>query len=402
MCFRNLVRGFRDLSCGVLDRVRRPFRDRTASDLPPLTYQPALDGLRAVAVLLVVGYHARLPGFERGDLGVDVFFVLSGFLITSLIVSEKAGTGSFSFRRFYTRRFVRLFPAYILVLLVCLVATAVRSYGGTSRGAVLSFLYVANWGAAVGQGLGLLRHTWSLSIEEQFYLVWPIAMLALIRLLRARSIALTLAIGALMMVSYGSALLLLNDASLTWISNATPTRSGMLLAGALLSVALGPWGITGSSPMRSRLVNVAGWSGLVALLGVAVLPMSVEWSLVGVVWPVVVIATSVTIAASVLVPNGLLARLLGASPLVAIGKRSYGIYLWHFPVFVIVDTEFGGLRSLGAWQILVAAILSVALAAASYRFVEQPLIARFRGPRRDQAAAVQSRTPFGTVLAPGQ
>ena len=377
--YRNEVFGtysqVRDRWCDLLDGVTRG--DDVPQPRPPSldpTYWPALDGLRAVAVLMVVGYHARLTGFARGDLGVDVFFVLSGFLITSLIVSEMVRTGAFSFRRFYARRFVRLFPAYFLVLVGCLVVSGFGGYGGTSRGAVLSFVYLANWGAATGAGLGLLRHTWSLSIEEQFYVVWPITVAALIALLRGRLVALLVAVSALVLASYATALVLLADGvSPTWISNATPTRAGMLLAGAVLAIGLSVR--VGRSGRVRRGVDVAGWLGLVALVLISSDIGSTALSPIAVLWPLVVVATLAVVAASVLVPNGSLARVLGRAPLVWIGRRSYGIYLWHFPVFVIADVEFGGL---GPVPVLGATALSLALAAVCYTYVETPLIAAAR------------------------
>ena len=390
-----------------------------------------------MALLLVVGYHARLPEFHRGDLGVDVFFVLSGFLITTLIVAERMATGSFSFRRFYARRFVRLFPAYFLVLLACLGAAAVGGYAGTFRGAALSFFYLANWGAARGQGLGLLLHTWSLSIEEQFYIVWPTAVLTLITLMRARIAALRLSISVLMIASYGGAVLLpTRGASLTWVTNATPTRAAMLLAGALLSVAIldlrGAQSAESARSARSAgsaqsarptssaqsarptssassassaswwtpTVDIVGCMGLAAVLAVSMTPVATTWNLVGVIWPIVALGTTASVAAGVLAPHGMLARILSVGPMIAIGKRSYGVYLWHYPVFFVLDSEF---QRLAAGQILSGLVLSFALAALSYRFVEQPLIATFRQRRRPRRVAARTgrstgATPLATSL----
>jgi peptidoglycan/LPS O-acetylase OafA/YrhL len=292
---------------------------------------------------------------------------------------------------------VRLFPAYFLVLLACLAATAVRGYGGTSRGAVLSFLYVANWGSAQGQGLGLLRHTWSLSIEEQFYILWPITVLLLIGLVRYRFSSLTASIFALMGASYGLALLLLHTGtSPTWVSNATPTRAGMLLAGAFLAAGLGHRDRAAFSPRWVRLVGVAGGIGFIALLGLAMLPSSPYrsgWGLVSVLWPSVAAATALIVAAAVLAPSGSLGRLLSVGPLIALGKRSYGFYLWHFPIFTILDTEFHGL---GAGQIIGGAALALLLTVLSYRFVEQPLIVTFRSRQHDRLAPAYRAGPTAT------
>ena len=141
--------------------------------------------MRAVAALSVVGYHLRLPGFAGGGLGVDIFFTQSGFLISSIILTELERTGRLSYAKFYIRRGLRLLPAYLAVVVLALVAYfVVVAVGGTLRGALFSFFYVANWAAAFDLGLGTLAHTWSLSVEEQFYFIWPVLLVLLFR--RAR------------------------------------------------------------------------------------------------------------------------------------------------------------------------------------------------------------------------
>ena len=157
-------------------------RSVTAFSADQLGYEPALDGLRGLAVIQVLLFHAHLPGFANGTVGVGIFFVLSGFLITFLIMSEIDKTGKFSLRNFYIRRVRRLLPAYAVVITFCIVATFIlwRDFS-TLRGALTSMFHVSNWVLILvpNKGLGMLHHTWTLSIEEQFYLIWPALLFCL-------------------------------------------------------------------------------------------------------------------------------------------------------------------------------------------------------------------------------
>ena len=344
-------------------------------------YVPALDGLRGVAVLMVVAYHARLPGAGRGDLGVDVFFGLSGFLITALVLAEYRAQGSISLRRFWERRFVRLFPAYALVVVVCVTAAALSDFPGTLRGALLSGLHLANWASAAGLGLGLLRHTWSLSIEEQFYLIWPVLLAIVVRFCRPRHPAtacllVTVAAAGCTVLAVG---MLALSAPEELVANATPTRCGPLLLGAALAIVLGRVFVSGPTvfgPTRySSAVDLAGCLGLVSILAVATLEVDEPNVIAGVLLPLVSVATAACVSACVLAPGGRLGRLLGWPPLVAAGRMSYGMYLWHFPLFMMVDVWFGGLPAV---PLAGATVLSVLLAQASHRWLEQPLIRAHR------------------------
>jgi peptidoglycan/LPS O-acetylase OafA/YrhL len=344
-----------------------------SSERPPV-HVPGLDGLRGVALLLVVLFHARIPGFANGDLGVDVFFVLSGFLITGILL-RSADRGGISLADFYRRRALRLLPAYVTVLVVCVVVDVLFDSGGTLKGAATSFFYVSNWAAAAGTGLGLLAHTWSLSIEEQFYLLWPLALASMLRRAHGNtSTRLLRLVGLVTAVLWASILVAyLLGVSPVVVSNATGARGAELLAGCLVAVAV---------QRRRALMSSASqhgrtWPGavlpllcLTGLVAVASRNFSDPWLEILVQWPVVVGLTVVVILAC-LTGAGPAAVLLSWRPLVLVGKVSYGAYLWHFPIFVVVD-EIAGLDT---WlPRLCGLALTAAVVPLSYRFVERPFL----------------------------
>ena len=205
-----------------------------------MRYQPGLDGIRAIAALSVVFFHLRVPGFAGGALGVDVFFTLSGFLITGIILSELLQTGTLSFREFYARRALRLLPAYLVVVLVAVLGDRlIVDAGGTLKGAILSFFYVSNWAAGIWHiGQGTLTHMWSLSVEEQFYLLWPVRLPYLQRVRSTRSLLIIVVPLAAFAWILTGALALSGIASIELMSNATPFRASELLAGCTLAVAI--------------------------------------------------------------------------------------------------------------------------------------------------------------------
>ena len=347
-----------------------------------LPHVAALDGVRAIAVTAVLLFHAGVPGVPGGFLGVDLFFVLSGFLITSLLLRELSGTGHIDLGRFWVRRARRLLPAAFLVIAVSLVVAAIFLPGEAARtraDALASFVYVNNWEQILAdhsyfvafQRPSLLQHLWSLAVEEQFYLLWPLVLgLLLGRLGRRWTIALTLA-GALLS-ALAMALLFTpgEDASRAWFG--TDTHASGLLVGALLAFAW-PLGRFHSAPRKSAatLLDVAAVAGLAAVVAAML-----TWNEAD---PVVyrggllafAIAAAVLLAA-VSHPACRAGAVLGVAPMVWIGARSYGIYLWHWPVMAL--TRPGVDVALSRWILVPLQIAAaVALAAASYRWVEQPV-----------------------------
>ncbi|WP_395655972.1 acyltransferase family protein [Nocardioides sp.] len=345
-------------------------------------YLPGLDGLRALAVVAVLGYHLGVPLMSGGLLGVGMFFTLSGFLITRILVSSHDRTGTFQLRRFWVHRARRLLPAVVLVLVTVLAGTALVDRAalgrrwGESWGALA---YVANWHTiARGDtyfdrfaGPGPLDHLWSLSVEEQFYLVWPLLLIAMfrLRLTRAHIIATT---AAAAVVSFALlSILAVPGFDHTRAYEGTDTRAGGILVGAVLALC---WpqvvaAVTGSATVRNA-VQAAGVLGIVVAGWLVATTDDYSLGLYDGGILALSVATAATVAA-VAAPDGVLNRVLGVEPLRWIGERSYGIYLWQLPLVVAVGTT----AVAGSWLVtsvvLVAATL--VLAELSWRLVEDPI-----------------------------
>jgi peptidoglycan/LPS O-acetylase OafA/YrhL len=348
-----------------------------------IRYRPELDGLRAIAVLAVVLHHlwpGRVPG---GFVGVDVFFVLSGFLITG-IVAREAGAGTFSFAKFYERRVRRLFPALFVVLAATLVASwfllLPSDAVATFRAVVATLLFSSNmlfWkslaaGYFAGDAkLNPLLHTWSLGVEEQFYLLFPLVLLFLLSKFARWTNAML--VGALI-ASLAACELLVRDHPVA-VFFLSPFRAWELLFGALLALDAVP-------PLRSAAAReVVGLIGLAAI-ATATFCYSPATSFPGVSALLPVAGTAAVIHATTGQPTRV-AQALQFRPLVYVGLISYSLYLWHWPLIVFARFASGMEQAPGAAWLLLAA--SVALAALSHRFVEQP----FRRPR-----SVSRRTVF--------
>lgn len=299
---------------------------------PRLTYRPDLDGLRAIAVLGVLASHATLPNpLPTATVGVTAFFVLSGYLITGLLLKERRQTGGISLRGFYVRRFRRLGPGLAVLLAFVTVVGVAGGYASSWAGSVLVTIgYVANWPLVQGGGPSPLAHAWSLSIEEQFYIVWPALLV-----LGGRRWAIVTAVAG---IALAFGLRSVVDGQTSYYS--TFTRIDAIFAGCLLAIA----------PVR--LPRWAGLAGLV-LLAMACLPMDNTLRL-----------PLSTIGALGVIAGGVPA--LGR--IAAFGKRAYGIYLWDFPLTLLLGPGIGGLAAICAAEI-------------SYRTIE----ARFRSGRRRQA-----------------
>ena len=376
-------------------RAGRVGYTRTVDGGPTLRYEPALDGLRAVAVLAVLGYHLGWVGFDGGHLGVDVFFVLSGFLITRLLVTERDRTGRIGLLRFYGRRARRLLPALLLVLLTLAVFWAVEVPAdelGVRRGdGLASLFYVANWRFVLaGQSYfalvadaSPLRHVWSLAVEEQFYLMWPLVVIAAIAIGRGshRVLVAVCAIGAV--ASAALMFVLWDGADPSRAYYGTDTRAHELLVGALF--ALVPAGSGLARWFRSRAGHVVGCLAAVGVV-VAIVATDVGTGYARGGSLVFAVAVGLVIVTVIGPAPGPLARALSVAPALWVGLRSYGIYLWHWPVVVYVDEARTGLS--GAPLLVLRLALIFGIAAASYTFVERPV--------RDRRVPTMARR----VLAP--
>jgi peptidoglycan/LPS O-acetylase OafA/YrhL len=340
---------------------------------PHLDPVPGWDGLRGLAVLAVVVYHLDARWLPGGFLGVSAFFTLSGFLITSLLITEWRGTGSIDLRRFWTRRARRLFPALAVVLLAVLLGA--RSYASAGqldhlRGDTLATLgYVANWRylltgvdyGGVAFNPSPLLHTWSLAIEEQFYLLFPLVVVLALRTRRRHALPVTLL--ALLGASLGMLLLVGHEPMRVYYG--TDVRAAELLIGALGALAF-------HSQRRDVLAAACRWLAPAALVGLAWSWHSARESspLLG-RGGLALHALGVLVLVVAVAAPGPLGRASGWWPLRQIGLLSYGIYLIHWPVFLWLTPLRTG-WSIAATDVARLA-LTLALAVVSYRLVEQPV-----------------------------
>lgn len=330
------------------------------SGLRATGYRPWLDGLRAVAVLMVVAWHTEfLPSVNMGVPGVALFFALSGYLITGLLVDEwsRSPEGRVDFRQFYWHRVARLFPALVLVIIVMDVVLVALGALKAAVASVVSLLYAANYVAiARDQFPGAWGHTWSLAVEEHFYLLWPLLLVWLLRRFGLRrSMWVTLAL-CLLALAWRAGLAAAG-ASPLWLEIGSFERADALLYGcaAAMAVRLG-W----RPPRWMIAVAAAAIAAHVAIPGGSLAVMTS--GTLGLAGGVLVAGLDTTAERRV-------RAALSLRPLVRVGVLSYGIYLWHLPLMFVVD-EVGLPR--WPWS-LVAAALSVLAAWASYRWVEMPL-----------------------------
>jgi peptidoglycan/LPS O-acetylase OafA/YrhL len=347
-----------------------------------LAHQPALDGLRGLAVLAVVAYHLSvgagqdvmsgvLPG---GFVGVDVFFVLSGFLITSLLLIDHHHTGRIVSGKFWIRRARRLVPALVVLLVIAaLYAQFVAlpwEYQSIRRMSLATVLYSSNWYEIYGHpGNNPLSHTWSLAIEEQWYIVWPFALAMLSAVFAARKRVL---LGVVALAAVGSFVLMAAFyGNSGWVRPyyGTDARASELLVGAALALLM--LGRPPLSKWARRAAEVAGLVGLVAIGWIARTATPFDaWMYRG-GFAVVALASAALIVAGVQLSSRVLRPALSWRPLAAAGLISYGLYLYHVPVFKWLVPERVGF---GGWG-LVALRLAVAfgLAIASYFLLEMPI-----------------------------
>ena len=348
-----------------------------------LSYRPALDGIRALAVAAVLAYHGGLSWARGGFLGVDAFFVLSGYLITSLLLLEWRASGSIGLLAFWARRARRLLPALFLMLIgvgVYAVVFAGPSELAKIRGDALATIgYVANWRPIfVEQSYfdqfsvpSPLRHTWSLAIEEQYYAVWPLLLLVLLRLARV-SLGRLLAISLVMIAASALLMGLLfqpgHDPSRVYYG--TDTRAQSLLMGAALAMLF-----LESGPLRSRLAGQAlQVAAVVCAVGLGWVWATVSGDSVvlyrgGCLLPAAAVA--VVSAASVQPKAGPIGRVLSLPPLRGLGLISYGVYLWHWPVYLVLTPDRTGWDVYGLFAARVLATLAISIV--SYRLIEMPI-----------------------------
>lgn len=422
------------------DRPRRPpgVRRGRGAIRPELPHHGGLDGLRGVAVIAVILYHGGVVWATGGFLGVEVFFVLSGFLITSLLVQEWQHSGTIRLREFWARRARRLLPAlFVLVVVICIyyaVAGPSQAVPGFWGDGLSALLYFSNWHQiaagssyfAASGSVSPFQHTWSLSIEEQFYVIWPLFVLGVVgwvcrrgggrSQLGALRLVLMLTVLGLIASAIEMGLLFNGGQGLDRVYYGTDTRATGLLAGAALALCLAIRRRASESPSVARVQarpqagepprrprrwldlthadRFSRGSGLVLLALLLLMYLangSAAW-----LYPygfLLVDAGTVLLIVSVIQrPTSVAARVLSLPGLQALGQISYGLYLWHFPLFLWLDTSTTGLSGLHLLMFRLGVTLLVS--AASYVLVEQPI-----RQRRLPTIQVRRLTPLAAAAA---
>jgi len=370
-----------------------------------LRYVPGLDGLRAISIIGIMANHNGLGWASGGFISVNVFFVLSGFLITSLILKEWLRSGTIRLRTFWARRARRLLPAlFVLLVGIAFYAWLIAPADTRSalRGDALSTLfYVGNWHQIIaGQSYfaqtatpSPLLHTWTLAIEEQFYLVWPLVVLGVLKLFRSVRPLLVLTVVAAVGSAVEMALLFHPGADPSRLYYGTDTRAQDLLIGAVVAIAL---------LRRGPAVTTQGRRAMSALVVGASLGFAVEWIRLNEssAFPyrggflLADLLVGAVILGVVQAPTGWPARALGWRPLVYIGTISYGLYLWHWPVILVMTSARVGVVG---WPLFLArSAVAFLLAAASAKFVELPIR---RGAIRSWRAWVVTPVVAGLTAA---
>jgi len=362
-------------------------------------FRPEIQALRALAVTLVVVYHLAPKRLSGGFVGVDIFLVISGFLITSHLLRELRRTGRISLPTFYARRIRRLLPASLLVLLVTGIAALVfmprNLWSEVGRQILASALYVENWAlagnavdySAVGADASPVQHFWSLSVEEQFYLVWPVVLLGLfllVRRLRRPELALFGALALIMTVSLAYSVWITNvDSAMAYF--VTPARIWEFAVGGLVCF------VPAVSARWQRAVPFASWGGVAIILASAMF-LSDETPFPGSAALLPVLGAALIILAGNTDRTGVFGRIAGFRPVQYLGDISYSVYLWHWPLIILLPFVIGApLTTMTKLLILVA---SLGLGVLTKRYVED----RFRAPAT-KAAGLVWRTGNPRVFA---
>jgi peptidoglycan/LPS O-acetylase OafA/YrhL len=345
-----------------------------------LGHRPWLDGLRGVAVLMVLAFHfGFLPG---GSIGVDIFFVLSGFLITTILAEEWRDRGAIGLRRFYIRRALRLLPAFALLLAMFAAEIPFFADPAERTGALRELgvvaCYVSNWPTLHNVGTGHLGHTWSLSVEEQFYLLWPIGLLAMFRMGMSRRRILMVVIAGIVLSAVDRLILyrlLKSDGPDRGLYTfrlymGLDTRADALLVGCLTGLCA-VWGcLPRGADLVLRLAAAASVLGIGWLSWFRCLDHSQFYH--GLFTVAALMVATVIVCLLTAEDRPLLARALEFSPFLIAGRLSYGLYLYHIPVLRWLGQDMKG------WQnparCISAAALTLALAVVSYLVVERPFM----------------------------
>lgn len=356
------------------------FNQRDRKPINP-RYMPGLDGVRAVAVIAIIIYHLNPQWLSGGFLGVDTFFVISGYLITSLLLTEYHNTGKIELMSFWLRRVKRLIPAVlflvmgVIVLSLIFMPTEIQKVRADSIAAIF---YVSNWWYIMQNvdyfeqfAVQPLKHLWSLAIEEQFYLVFPIVLLSLLSFIRRLKSIRIIFLILLVISMIAMMVLYVPNENVARVYFGTDTRIQTLLMGVLLALVWPPFQLKAKVNRQMRtMIDTAGVVGL-AILFICFKFVSETNSILYYGGFFLISTVTLLVIASSVHPSGYFAKFLGNKVFTFIGSRSYSLYLWHYPIIVLIHHQFvqGQIPPL---VYVVEILLMVLIAEFSYKFIEQP------------------------------
>ncbi|TOZ53232.1 acyltransferase family protein [Staphylococcus pseudintermedius] len=356
------------------------FNQRDRKPINP-RYMPGLDGVRAVAVIAIIIYHLNPQWLSGGFLGVDTFFVISGYLITSLLLTEYHNTGKIKLMSFWLRRVKRLIPAVlflvmgVIVLSLIFMPTEIQKVRADSIAAIF---YVSNWWYIMQNvdyfeqfAVQPLKHLWSLAIEEQFYLVFPIVLLSLFSFIRRLKSIRIIFLILLVISMIAMMVLYVPNENVARVYFGTDTRIQTLLMGVLLALVWPPFQLKAKVNRQMRtMIDTAGVVGL-AILFICFKFVSETNSILYYGGFFLISTVTLLVIASSVHPSGYFAKFLGNKVFTFIGSRSYSLYLWHYPIIVLIHHQFvqGQIPPL---VYVVEILLMVLMAEFSYKFIEQP------------------------------
>lgn len=345
-------------------------------------YLPGIDGVRGIAVIAIIIYHLNPQWLSGGFLGVDTFFAISGFLITSLLLHEYHYSGTIAFRSFWTRRIKRLIPAFAFLLIVVLTYTLlfeITMIQSIKQDVIAALFYISNWwyifqDVSYFESLEMmpLKHLWSLAVEEQFYIFWPIVLfLFLIKVNRMKFIFYTtLGLSIMSLCVMLAVSTPFEDNSRAYFG--TDSRLNTLLLGALLAYVWPPFKLkTQMDQEATKILNITGYVSLTFLIILFVFVDSTHnWIYFGGLY-VIALITLPLIAVSSTTSTHFSIKVLGNPILLWIGKRSYSLYLWHFPV-IVFSSGYYVQGQIPSHVVFIQVLLIMAFAEFSYRYIEMP------------------------------
>ncbi|EJD5778246.1 acetyltransferase [Staphylococcus pseudintermedius] len=356
------------------------FNQRDRKPINP-RYMPGLDGVRAVAVIAIIIYHLNPQWLSGGFLGVDTFFVISGYLITSLLLTEYHNTGKIELMSFWLRRVKRLIPAVLFLVMGVIVLSLIfmpMEIQKVRADSIAAIFYVSNWWYIMQNvdyfeqfAVQPLKHLWSLAIEEQFYLVFPIVLLSLLSFIRRLKSIRIIFLILLVISMIAMMVLYVPNENVARVYFGTDTRIQTLLMGVLLALVWPPFQLKAKVNRQMRtMIDTAGVVGL-AILFICFKFVSETNSILYYGGFFLISTVTLLVIASSVHPSGYFAKFLGNKVFTFIGSRSYSLYLWHYPIIVLIHHQFvqGQIPPL---VYVVEILLMVLMAEFSYKFIEQP------------------------------